>query len=351
MSVSNPRDRFFRQTFSDLALARSFLEHYLPADVLALLDLDGLTLRQESYVDEALQEHQSDLLFEVPYAAPLAGGLSRMDTALLYLLVEHKSYPDEEVLLQLQRYRQKMWDDQRRQGEPLRLVLPLVVYHGRTRWSVPATLADWLNVPPALRPFTPGDRYLLYDFSRQSNEAIVGDELLRAVLLMLRHVFGQELVERLVEVVRLLWQESDAARRYAFLNVVLRYSVEGGRIERSAVRSVLDASIDEGETIMRTWLDDYIDRGKEIGLAEGLEKGIEQGREKGREEGREQGREIEARVQVLNILRHRFDALPSSVEARLSAASYEQLQSLSNLALTAQTVDEFMKWESPDEST
>ncbi len=331
MSVSNPHDHFFRQTFSDLPLARSFLQHYLPPDVLALLDLDGLSLRQESYVDEELQEHQSDLLFEVPFAAPPADGLLRPDPALLYLLVEHKSYPDEEVLLQLQRYRQKIWDNQRRQGEPLRLIVPLVVYHGRTKWNVPATLADWLQVPPALRSFTPTDRYLLYDFSRAGDEEILGDNLLRAVLLMLRHVFGQDLADRLVEIVQLLWQESSAVRRYSFLRVVLRYTVEGGRIEQDKVREVMTTSLPEGEETMATWIDELIEQGREQGLEQGREQGLEQGLEKAE------------RLHVMNVLRFRFNSVPEEIGERLTQKNFEALQNLTDLALSVQTLDEFIE--------
>ncbi len=342
MAINNPHDRFFRQTFSDLMLARSFLQHYLPPEVLALLDLDGLTLRQESYVDEELQDHQSDLLFEVPFAAPPAGSALRMDRMLLYFLVEHKSYPDEEVLLQMQRYRQKIWDDQRRQNEPLRLIVPLIVYHGRTRWTVPATLADWLQVPPALRPFTPTDRYLLYDFSREGSEQIVGDDLLRAILLMLRHVFGRDLATWLVEIVQLLGQESSTVRRYSFLRVVLRYSVEGGRIEQDQMRAAVTTALPEGEETMATWIDDLIEQGHEQGLEKGREEGREEGREKGREEGREEGVEL-ARKLLLDILRYRFDAVPAAVEQQLSNQLYDQLPRLTNLALSASTLDEFAR--------
>jgi hypothetical protein len=37
--VSNPHDKLFRETWSNLENARSFLHHYLPHHVLRLMDL------------------------------------------------------------------------------------------------------------------------------------------------------------------------------------------------------------------------------------------------------------------------------------------------------------------------
>ncbi|MBX3056242.1 MAG: Rpn family recombination-promoting nuclease/putative transposase [Anaerolineae bacterium] len=44
MSVHNPHDRFFRESFSRPEIVRNYLEEYLPADLLALLDPDTLIL-------------------------------------------------------------------------------------------------------------------------------------------------------------------------------------------------------------------------------------------------------------------------------------------------------------------
>jgi uncharacterized membrane protein len=42
--VNNPHDRLFRKTWSNLENVRSFLQHYLPVDVLNLVDLDSLAI-------------------------------------------------------------------------------------------------------------------------------------------------------------------------------------------------------------------------------------------------------------------------------------------------------------------
>ena len=43
--LQNPHDRFFRETFSRLEVARDFLTEYLPSEVVAVLNLDTLELQ------------------------------------------------------------------------------------------------------------------------------------------------------------------------------------------------------------------------------------------------------------------------------------------------------------------
>ena len=96
MTVQNPHDRFFRESFGRPEIVRNYLEEYLPAEVRRLLNLDSLARQEGSFIDEAMQEHQTDLLYQVQLTSGTA--------AYLYFLFEHKSYPDPLVGLQLLRY-------------------------------------------------------------------------------------------------------------------------------------------------------------------------------------------------------------------------------------------------------
>lgn len=101
MTIHNPHDRFFRESFGRLEIARNYLEEYLPVPVQNLLNLDTLTLQQGSFIDPAMQEHHTDLIYQVE--------LNTGDPAYIYFLFEHKSYPDRLVALQLLRYMVQFW--------------------------------------------------------------------------------------------------------------------------------------------------------------------------------------------------------------------------------------------------
>ena len=77
-------DKFFKAALTQPDAARSFLRDYLPAAVAETLDLSRLQLIKDSFVDEALQEQFSDLLYEV--------GLRDGGQAYVCVLFEHKRY-------------------------------------------------------------------------------------------------------------------------------------------------------------------------------------------------------------------------------------------------------------------
>lgn len=68
----------------------------------------------------------------------------------VYVLVEHKSYPDNRVALQLMHYMAGLW----RQWNqlPLPVIHPVVLYHGTRRWTAPRELIG-------LHTFRPGHRH------------------------------------------------------------------------------------------------------------------------------------------------------------------------------------------------
>ncbi len=94
--VTNPHDRFFRDTLSRPGAARAFLQHVLPAEVKGVLDVSEPEMVQDSFVDADLRAHRADLLYRVQ----LRDGRG----AYAYVLFEHKSTPDRWVAFQLLRY-------------------------------------------------------------------------------------------------------------------------------------------------------------------------------------------------------------------------------------------------------
>lgn len=103
-----PHDAYFKATFGRPTAAAEFLRHYLPPEIVRLLDLTRLELEKDTFVDARLRRHFSDLLYRVGL---LAGG-----EAFIYFLLEHKSAPDEWTILQLLRYLAQAWEQMRQRG-------------------------------------------------------------------------------------------------------------------------------------------------------------------------------------------------------------------------------------------
>jgi predicted transposase YdaD len=137
--VETPHDALFREAFGSVEAARGMVESLASKSVLAKLDLDSLRPAPGTFVDQALAKSQSDLLF----SATLAGR-----PALVYFLLEHKSYPDRWVGLQLAAYIIRIWEKSRQQEPPpqfLPPVIPLVVHHGPNGWAASTRLLDLVD--------------------------------------------------------------------------------------------------------------------------------------------------------------------------------------------------------------
>ena len=195
--LNNPHDKFFKDIFTQRPAAQSFLQNYLPAPVLALLDLDSLDIRQGSFVDTDLQEHHTDLLYEV--------ALQDETPLYIYLLFEHKSYPDDQVVLQLLDYMLRIWKHDQDQNRPLRAIMSLVLYHGDQRWRVREDFASLFNLPEPLRPYFPDFRYELFDLSQYEDAQIQGTIFLKLSLMLLKYSRSDELRKKLFEMVD-LWE-------------------------------------------------------------------------------------------------------------------------------------------------
>ncbi len=166
MSIQNPHDRFFRESFGRIEITQNYLEEYLPQEVLDVLELTDLQLQDGSFIDEEMQEHQTDLLYRT--------SLKNGEPAYLYFLFEHKSYPETMIALQLLRYMVRFWERQLKEGEALTAVIPIVIYHGKRIWNISTEFLALMDVPEVIRPFLPNFHYHLSDFSHLSDETIRG---------------------------------------------------------------------------------------------------------------------------------------------------------------------------------
>ncbi|WP_459881626.1 Rpn family recombination-promoting nuclease/putative transposase [Desulfothermus naphthae] len=92
--IQNPHDAFVKEIFSHKEQAEDFLKNYLPQNICKLIDFNSLAIVKDSFVDEDLKKHFSDLLYEVQ--------ISSRD-GFIYLLFEHKSTLQRFTALQLLR--------------------------------------------------------------------------------------------------------------------------------------------------------------------------------------------------------------------------------------------------------
>ena len=344
--LTNPHDSFFKDLFSRQEAAHDFLKLYLPPEVAAALDPDRLEIRKDSFIDPELQSHFSDILYRV--------GLSGEGESYVYVLFEHKSYPDPRIAWQMLRYMVRIWEQADRQKEPLLPILPLVVYHGRPGWRVaPQFSALFADLPLVLKPYLPDFRYLLADLSQYSDEEIKGRVeravILQIGLLSLKYIYAEDVGEQLAKILRLTSELLDQPTGLAYIQTILRYAAAGtDKLSEQELKTIVLDVIAEGDKLMPTLAEQWMQQGEAIGLEKGREEGREEGMEKGREEGMEKGREEgmeKGREATLTILR-RFLAMSFAIEldhfdADFADFDLEAITKLSEVAFEVKTLPEF----------
>jgi len=143
----NIHDTFVRESFSDPGRAVAFFERFLPENLVQHFDFKTLTVLNESYINETLKEHFSDLVFEISLKDETS---VKTDVVLLF---EHKSSPDRNVLFQVGHYMFAHWTKcLAEKGEP-KPILPLIYYQGKKNWKVGHLPDLFKNYPKEIKNY------------------------------------------------------------------------------------------------------------------------------------------------------------------------------------------------------
>jgi predicted transposase/invertase (TIGR01784 family) len=272
----SPHDEFFTYVFSDTTNVRDFLRISLPVPVLQLLDLGSLTVSKETFVDEELRRSQSDILIQTG----LAGN---REPVLIYILIEHKSYPDRWTLLQLLKYMVKIWEKKKRntpkglktKSEALPVIIPMIFYHGKNRWRYPIRFSEYFKVPPDMHSYVPDFTADFIDVRDITISRAFANSRFRAAVLAFQYS-PRELGKHVWEILLTAAGSSHDPRFEDFLTALLRYILlvlKGGYEEevRKAVKAINMREVEEAYMTIAEKL-------KKEGIEEGLEKGIEEGK-------------------------------------------------------------------------
>lgn len=290
--ITNAHDKFFKEVFTRKDTAEEFLRHYLPENVVGLLDLESLEYTKDSFVDRHLKEYFSDLLLRLY--------LKDGSPGYVYILFEHKSYLERSIAFHILRYMVKIWEKKNDPGFPV--IIPLVLYHGETRWRVGLNFRDLFDFPEEIASFIPDFQYLLWDASGYSDEEIKGSVVLRVALLILKYIFREDLREHLPGILRLLRNLSEKRTGIEYIETILKYIINAApaeNIDRDDLKAAVDEALShKGGEIMPTIADSL----REEGIRQGMQQGIVQS----------------AREAVIDILELRFEVVPEAIVNRLN---------------------------------
>jgi predicted transposase/invertase (TIGR01784 family) len=312
--TSTPHDSLFKFTFTQVEHAAELLRHVLPPKLVRHIDFATLAVCPGSFVDEALKERHSDILF----SAQLAGR-----PALFYFLTEHQSTVEALLGFRFLRYEVRIWEGWLKDNPNARLIpaiIPVLVHHSETGWTGEVVFEALLDVDAevfeVIAPYVPRFRFILDDLSAESDEALRGRAMTalgRLALWCLRNArTPAEIVRGLGSWLDLVREVRRAPNGATALAAIFRYIfVVNERFGVEELMGLLAQAVDEeGKREMASVADQLIERGR-----------------------REGEREL-----LLKQLRARFGELPETAVARVNKADVAELDVWAERVLSAPTL-------------
>ena len=162
--LNNPHDKFFKALLSDKSSAITFLQFCLPPEQLSLLDLDSIVLTNTNFISPELEESFSDIILQV-------GLKDKAEDCYISILLEHKSYKDPYVDFQVMYYLAQAYYRQIKNKEPLKLILPIVYYHGEEKWEM-KPIDTLFDVNQELKKYLPSFDKIFIDLIAMPEEEI-----------------------------------------------------------------------------------------------------------------------------------------------------------------------------------
>ena len=333
-------DRSLRRLLQDGQYVRWLVQIIAP-DIEAFLDFNRIIYKKRSFISEALQERESDILLSVPFEKD-ADAIDT-DALLIYILIEHQSTVDKTMGFRLLSYMVQIWESQRREWETekipqserrLQPILPVLFYTGDAPWTVPVSLTTIMDVPEILARFVPSFDTLFLGVKETETDVLTQSGhplgwLLR--VLQKEHSDKTEISEALADAVSHLASVDEnfapqvaEALRYFVQLIFHRRSLE----ERDALVDIIRQHIHDHKE-----LENMAQTTAEFLIEQGMQLGVEQGKAEGKAEGKQDA--------VLKLLQLRFQHVPETLSREISNIhNHTRLDILLEQAMTAESLDE-----------
>ena len=299
--------------------ARDLLQNILPQKIRDLLDLRSIKVEDTSVIDSRLSERQSDILIRTSL---------RESSAPIYILVEHKSYPDRWTVFQLTKYMVRIWEKKRAQhgkGKTLPPIIPVIFYHGARRWRSPLNFCSYFIAEDGLRPYIPEFHPVMVDLQQIEERSLQGSVMTQVALITLKHSLGN-LRPYLEEILRRVLSEPMDERNRGFLSTLLEYIIKGCKdvAEQDVEQAILSIGSKEAKEAYMTLAEQLIDKGKR--------------------EGELEGKLLEKQEVLLKLLTQKFGALADADKRKIKGSrDPDKLDQAIGLILKSETTAEVLK--------
>jgi predicted transposase/invertase (TIGR01784 family) len=275
--LNNPNDRFFKKLFGLVSVVRDYFKEVFPKHLSTKLDLNTLKLDTTSYITSELEEYYSDIVWQ----CQLEGKKSVVHICFIF---EHKSYVPAYPHIQIGDYKQGAYNKQLAAEQPLSVVVPIILYHGKRPWIVKPFSSYFGDVDEGFQRFIdPCEYYLtnLQDYPDETIEAFTNIFLMKGFLAMKYHS-DKNYIRRHYAILAFVGIDKNNSKEELdfseYFHVYL-YNISGGGITKKEIDTQIEQIEDNSKKKkMYNYFDELRKEGREIGIEKGIEKGIELGK-------------------------------------------------------------------------
>ncbi|WP_439652053.1 Rpn family recombination-promoting nuclease/putative transposase [Membranihabitans maritimus] len=172
-------DKFMKALLSDLEMARDYFTQFLPEPLKEIVNLSALSHSGTSFISGMKEgEFFADMVFE----CPLKSGQGKL---YLSILVEHKSFKNKYVYIQLGRYLFGAYEQQlKAKSESLTPVIPFLYYHGGEVWHPENMHQFFRDYPAVLLDYIPEFKIIFRNVGDYTEEQLLqlGNAMLASAL-------------------------------------------------------------------------------------------------------------------------------------------------------------------------
>ena len=216
-------DAFFRKCISRKQVARELFETYLPAELLAKLNLDKLKKQNSSFLSNILGEGIVDVLYRVEIAG---------EESYVSVICEHQSTPDPMMTFRLQKYILRICDEHQRKHpkSKLPLVYPLIIYTGQKKYTAAKSFYELFSDQKLAKEYLT-QAVTVVDVNEIEDDALREKYHMGFMLFLMHHIHEKNIVDHLQvfkEIVALISKED-----FNYLEDVLYYVLEQAHIQKN----------------------------------------------------------------------------------------------------------------------
>ena len=266
--IDRIHDKMFTTVFGKVDNARVLLKRVLPEKIKRRIDFHDIEIADTDYVSRKFDEYYSDIVVKVKMTGKDG---TKIPTDICFI-VEHKTKGRIKIFIQILKYMVEEWQKDINEKRPLRIIIPIVFYHGERDWTVPRSFVDQFDVEDEVKEFLLDYRYFLFDakswdFRTEKNKDLKDNVFLLTALTLMKYAYTQD-TEGIEEIFR-FWHEKGFSEDIEDIVFFLIYISETKIISRDQLKKMLEKSSVDGGNFMQTLADRLRNEGKKEGKKEG----------------------------------------------------------------------------------